>query len=72
MSEDAPQAPVNRRSRFEQTLAEVIWLESCGWKLATDGMWSHACKAGGAPLMHSQAFALEARRRPGHDEEVPS
>jgi hypothetical protein len=54
--------------RFEEALAEVIWLESRGWELAADGRWSHAGNAADAPLTHSQAFALEARRGPAGDE----
>jgi hypothetical protein len=58
----------NGRPRFEEALAEVLWLESRGWELAADGRWSHAWKAAQAPLTHSQAFALEARRGPADDE----
>ena len=56
------------RSRFEEALAEVLWLESCGWRLAVDGSWSHPRRAPAATFTQSQAFAVEARRRGVPDE----
>lgn len=60
MTEDAA---AGGRSRFEEALVEVLWLESCGWRLAVDGSWSHPRRAPEATFTQSQAFAVESRRR---------
>jgi hypothetical protein len=41
--------------------AQVVWLESCGWSIDTDGRWRHPVKAADIGLTHSQAFAVEGR-----------
>jgi hypothetical protein len=64
----------NGRSHFEEALAEVLWLESRGWRLGVDGSWRHPYRAPASGLTHSQAFAMESRRRgaPDDGDSVPA
>ncbi len=55
---------------MNEMLAQVIWLESCGWTAGEDGLWRHPAKAPQEGLTHTAAFVVE-RRFPGTPPDDP-
>jgi hypothetical protein len=43
------------------SLAQMVWLEECGWRLGDDGLWRHPTHAKRNGLSQSRAVILEVR-----------